>query len=249
MDNDLSDILNDWPYEPGKLNVRLVKGRDGRAHVQVRVDVGILQMHAEGRPDGTRPEGHESLLEAYEADLDEAAAEGDEADFTLTQEQCQALREEAAQYHQRYMAMLALERFEDVIRDTTRNLRVLDLCHEHAERDADRETLEQFRPLITMMRARALASLALADNEARAAVLAIDGGLDALRRHYEEHGQSHLFDDSNEVRMLRLMRDDLVPKLPVSQKSELKKRIEAAIQAENYELAAILRDELRMLAD
>lgn len=249
MSQDLSAILNDWPFEPGKLNVRLIQGDDGRPYVQVRLDVGVLQMHADGRPDGLRPDGYESILEQMEAEYDEAAMEGEQAEFKLTPDHCQALREEAAQYHQRYMAMLAVERFEEVIRDTTRNLRVLDFCHKHAERDADREMLEQFRPYITMMRARATASLHLADNEAKAAVLAIDAGIDAVRAHFDEHGQTDLFEQSSEVRLLRGMRDALIPKLPVSQKGELKKRIDAAIEAENYELAAILRDELRMLAE
>jgi protein-arginine kinase activator protein McsA len=38
-------------------------------------------------------------------------------------------------------------------------------------------------------------------------------------------------------------------KLPASQKSELRHRLEEAIRAENYELAAILRDELRNLKE
>ena len=38
------------------------------------------------------------------------------------------------------------------------------------------------------------------------------------------------------------MRDALVPKLPSSQRVELQERLQAAIDAENYELAAILRD-------
>ena len=51
----------------------------------------------------------------------------------------------------------------------------------------------------------------------------------------------------NEVQLLRGMREMLVPKLPTSQRSELEERLRAAIRAENYELAAILRDELRQL--
>ena len=43
------------------------------------------------------------------------------------------------------------------------------------------------------------------------------------------------------------MRDALVPQLLPAQRSELEARLRAAIVAENYELAAILRDELRML--
>jgi protein-arginine kinase activator protein McsA len=38
-----------------------------------------------------------------------------------------------------------------------------------------------------------------------------------------------------------------VPRLPPAQRAELEARLRAAIAAENYELAAILRDELRLL--
>ena len=45
------------------------------------------------------------------------------------------------------------------------------------------------------------------------------------------------------------MREMLVPKLPSSQRVELEERLQAALDDENYELAAILRDELRMMKD
>ena len=57
--------------------------------------------------------------------------------------------------------------------------------------------------------------------------------------------QNHLFLTREGAKL----RDALVPQLPVSQRSELEERIRAAIDAENYELAAILRDELRILDD
>ena len=50
-----------------------------------------------------------------------------------------------------------------------------------------------------------------------------------------------------EVVMLEGMRDVLQPKLPSSQRHELDRRLKAALEAENYELAAILRDEIRQL--
>jgi protein-arginine kinase activator protein McsA len=49
--------------------------------------------------------------------------------------------------------------------------------------------------------------------------------------------------------MLRSMKEALVPKLPISQKDELRQRLQRAIDTENYELAAILRDELKQLKD
>ncbi|MDQ7013435.1 MAG: UvrB/UvrC motif-containing protein [Planctomycetota bacterium] len=299
MNVDITELLQGWPFEPGKINVRLIESEDGEQKIQVRLDLGVLQMELDGRPDGQRPLDHDSLLEYFEARLDRAMrgetppedadhaeisdpadaensdpkpddnpgadtagfgpeepdgvfAQDDSAEettFTLSAEDCRALREEAVQYYHRYVALLVLEDFDRVIRDTTRNLRVLDICHEHAAHEDDRTILEQFRPYITMMRARALASQALADNETKAALHAIDEAIETLRGYFSSHDSGHLFDDSGEVQMLREMRDSLIPKLPVSQKSELRQRLQRAIEDENYELASILRDELKMLPD
>lgn len=267
--NDLSHILKNWPYESGQINVRLITGDDGEPKVQMRLDLGLLQMEAFGRPDGERPQGYESLLEYFESLADESSLIGpepldpetegavfetttddDEDDpFVLTTEDCRALREEAVQYYHRYISLLVLGDFMGVVRDTSRNLRVIEFCQAFAEEEEDREVLKQFRPYITMMRARALASQMLADDEPKAAMVAIDEGLAQLRRIYDDLGKSAAFEGSHEAQLLRGMRDELVKKLPSSQRTELKQRLEEAIRSENYELAAILRDELRMLKD
>ncbi|MEL7472170.1 MAG: UvrB/UvrC motif-containing protein [Planctomycetota bacterium] len=287
MDLDLTELLADWAYTPGQINVRLIQGQDGARKVQVRLDLGILQMNMEGRPDGLRPHSYPSLLDYHQARIDAQLADpaadlpgesdgeddidseiaGGEAEDTndddsdtsdtesgerpirLSEDECRALREEAAQYYHRYVALLVLEEFDAVVRDTTRNLRVLDLCNKHAANESDRNALEQFRPYIMMMRSRALASQALSDSEPKAAIAAIDDGLDGLRRYFAEAGEGEHFEESPEVQMLRGMREALVPKLPVSQGAELKERLKQAVDQENYELAAILRDELKMLRD
>lgn len=318
---DISGILGGWSYNPDQINARRIIADDGEERIQVRLDLGILQMHVTGRPDGSRPMGFESLLEYYEHRLDESEQEtrerretrdprpgaspeggsepegreapaedldeeegaeppdadaksdtensgeeeaagnesveskdGDSGDgrpakFELSSDDCQALREEAVQYYHRYVAMMALEDFYGVIRDTTRNLRVLDLCREHAADESDQEFLEQFRPYILMVRARALASQAISNNEPKAALHAIDEALDALKRHFDMGEEPNAFDMSGEVQMLRTMRDSLVPKLPVSPMAELRARLAKAIETENYELAAILRDELKQMKE
>jgi hypothetical protein len=252
MSADLTRLLEEWPYEPGTLNVRLITGDDGEPRIQVRISLGVLQMFVDGRPDGLRPNDCESLLEFHEARLDQNMADstdGENVRFSLSPDDCEELRDEAAMYYHRYIALLALEDYEGVVRDTTRNLRVLDLCAQHAENEGDRAALEQFRPYIMMVRARAMASQALKDNEPKAALHAIDDGLDALKQYFSDAGEPDLFDQSAEVQMLRGMREALVPKLPVSQKSELRARLAKALEQENYELAAILRDELRLLKE
>ncbi len=279
MNPDLTELLDSWKYEPGKINVRLIESGDGRSFVQVRLDLGILQMHLDGRPDGQRPQGFESYLEMVESWVEdaqraeppgefEAEFEGEESagegplqpprnnrsdpsdvPFRLTRDQCAILRDEAIQYYHRYLALLALEDYERVVRDTTRNLRVLDTLAQYAENEEDRQSVTHTKSHVTMMRARALASLAIRDNEPKAAVLAIEEGIEALRRHFVNIGHEELFERSSEVQVLQGMKQALTPKLPVSQKAELRKRLDEAVTQENYRLAAILRDEINAMPE
>lgn len=244
---DISALLRTWRFEPGQPNVRQIMGDDGEPRIQIRLDLGILQMFADGRPDGERPHGYESLLEYFEDAL-ESDEEGESPDREkLTEDDCSALRDEAVQYYHRYMALLVLEDFDGVVRDTTRNLRVFDLCKTHAESEEDQGALEQYRPYVMMIRARALASQLVKDGEPRAAASSIDSTLDQLRVIFTERGEADTFEKSAEVQMLRQMREQLSPKLPKSPRAELKERLEKAVAEENYELAAKLRDELKKL--
>jgi len=270
MTLDLTTLLREWPYEPGQVNVRLIDGDDSRPKIQMRLDLGVIQMEMSGRPDGAQPHGFDSLLEYYEQMVDEFGLnhesdseedEDDEFDLEddeigpgksrsfLTPEDCRQLREEAVQYYHRYVALLVLGEHDGVIRDTTRNLRVLELCKQFAQAEDDQNVLEQFRPYITMMQTRAYASLMVDAKEGKAALLVIDDGIDLIRNVYEKWGDADDLDQAPEIQLLRGMRDELVLKLPASQKNELRERLRIAVEQENYELAAILRDELRMLHD
>jgi hypothetical protein len=68
---DITPVLKGWDYEPGTINVRKINGVDGSAKLQMRVDLGLLQMEMSGRPDGVRPHGCESLLDYFERELNE----------------------------------------------------------------------------------------------------------------------------------------------------------------------------------
>ena len=255
MSQDISRILSEWPHEPGKLNVRIVEDAGGELWIQVRLDLGVLQMRIDGRPDAQRPNGCESYLEYFEQladelEVEDAAGLEDERPPTslgLSADDCRLIRDEATQYYHRYVALFMLEDFDGVVRDTTRNLRALDLMARHAAEEADRASMERFRPFVLFMRARAVAGQSLKDGEPKAAALALDEGLEALRDYFEGQGAPELFEQSAEVETLRGMKEALQPRLPVSQTAELRKRLEEAVEQENYELAAILRDELSLL--
>ena len=157
---DVRAVLDEWEFEPGTINVRKIQGDDGEPKIQMRPDLGLLQMELNGRPDGRRPFGCDSLLDYYETQLsDFKVKNGSDLGFILNDKDCQSLREEAVMYYHRYLSLFVLEEFGGVIRDTSRNLRVLDMCSQFAENEQDRLILEQYRPYITMMNTRAKASV------------------------------------------------------------------------------------------
>ncbi len=231
MHGDLTLILGEWVFDPERLNVRFLELEDDRTVIQVRVELGILQMERDGRPDGG-----EDRLEMVEARLLA------EPDLQIDAELAAALRTEAVQIHQRYVALLSLEAYELVVRDTTRNLRVFELCREKATEATDRGVLDQFRPQVLATRARAAALAALREDQVGEARRILDAAVADIRADLGEG-----VEEPAEIAMLEGMRDVLQPQLPSSERYELERRLQAALSAENYELAAILRDELRQL--
>src|SRR5256886_5517589 len=133
MSLDLNTILKAWPFEPGMLKVRKVTGVDGREKLQMRVDLGVLQMEMAGRPDGQRPHGCESLLNYHQNRAALAEAAGDE--YELSAEECSELQQEGIQYYHRYVSLFQLNDYAGVIRDTQRNLDLFAFVDKHSQRE------------------------------------------------------------------------------------------------------------------
>jgi hypothetical protein len=245
---DITPVLRGWDYEPGTINVRKVSGLDGMPKLQMRLDLGLLQMEMIGRPDGLRPHGCESLLDYFEGLLSEhKRRNGTELGFQLSSSQCQSLREEAVMYYNRYLSLFVLEEFPGVVRDTARNLRVLDLCGKFAAEEQDRLVLEQYRPYITMMNARANASIQFKDSQYKAALETVERGLADIKEFFALFGQEEAYGQSNEVRVLKRFAREIRAKLPVSPAVRLQRKLDRAIKNEEYEEAARLRDKLAAL--
>ena len=243
MSKDIGPILEGWPYEPGQITVRRIRGDDGRTRIQLRLDLGLLQMETSGRPDGQRPYGCESVLAYIEKRLERHRRrhQGDEG-FTVDEKHCELLRAEAVQYYYRYLSEFVLEDYEAVSRDTARNLRVLDLCAKYAEEESDRYIMEQYRPYILMMNARARASLALRDKRPRAAQRLVIRALERLREFFDRFGQEDLYGSSSEVAALEALLKEIQAHIPIDPVQRLEARLAKAVEEERYEEAARLRD-------
>ncbi len=147
-------------------------------------------------------------------------------------------------YYHRYLSLFVLEEFPGVVRDTARNLRVLDLCHKYAADEQDRLVLEQYRPYITMMNSRARASILFKENRHQDALAAVEEGLAEIKEFFARFGQEEAYAKSNEVRVLKRFARDIRKKLPVDPMQRLQRKLDRAVKDERYEEAARLRDKM-----
>jgi hypothetical protein len=244
MSLDISHILSGWPFKPGEVNVRRIKGDDGLEKIQLRLDLGILQMEITGRPDGTRPHGFESLLDYFRDELAKhRQVTGSTADFHLDSEDCEALRSESIMYYHRYLAMFVLGDYEAVAEDTKRNLELFDFCLTYAEQDQDRYYLEQYRPYVQMMYTRARARLAMERQSITEALGIVRAGIKDIQKTCEEFEQGEDV-AVTELAVLKALAREIESREQLDPVARLRKQLREAIEEERYEDAADIRDEL-----
>jgi hypothetical protein len=250
MDFDITRLLDNWEYQPGQVVVRRFKAKDGTEKIQLRVDLGLLQMNAQGRPDGKRPFGYLSLHEYYQARLYRylEANDGNEAGFALKAEDCSKLQLEALQYHHRYICLLQLEDYESVIRDAERNLAVFEFVAKYAASSELSWSLRQFQPQLLLILARARGSQALEKQDYPGAIELVEAGMDQIRAFYQEHGTPDSAEQSGEVSSLNKWLEEIRAKRPLSRRERLERALTDAVKSEDYERAAQVRDELRSLS-
>jgi hypothetical protein len=247
LSQDIHGILDGWEFEPEGLQVRIIVGADGNEKIQMRIDLGLIQMEMDGRPDGQRPDGFPALLDSYEAKARDAHAAG--ATFSLSTDDCALLMREGLQYYHRYLSAFHLERYDLVERDTERNLRLFSFVARHAARQRDKLDFEQYRPYVQMMHTRARATQALKKGEHRAALKRIDEGIKAIRKFLAEYQQQEKEEDCSELRFLVRWRREVERERPLGALERLEKQLELSVELEDYEQAARIRDQIRLLHD
>jgi UvrB/UvrC motif-containing protein len=245
MSLDLNTILKDWPHENGNVKVRKIAGLDGREKLQLRVDLGVLQMEMTGRPDGQRPHNCDSLLEYHRRRAARAAEKGE--DYELTPEECAELQQEGIQYYHRYLSLFQINDFAGVVRDTQRNLDLFTFVTEHTDRDELSWSLQQFRPYVLMMNTRAKASILLAQGKFGEAMSEIERGRDAIAEFFQHSNFPELVSKSSEIAFLDEWLEEVKAKRPLSKLEIMQREMETAIGKELYERAAELRDAIKLL--
>jgi hypothetical protein len=243
---DLNNLLDGWPHEPGQVRARKIRGNDGREKVQLRIDLGIIQMEMQGRPDGERPFGYESLLQYHQSRADATLTRG--GLYELSEGDLIALQQEAVQYYHRYVSLFQLQDYANVIRDTARNLALCDFVANHVHEEESKWAFEQFRPYIIMMNTRGRASIEIQGERIGEAISIIESGKRQIESFYRSINQPEWIETSSELAFLNEWLEAVREKMPLSPLELMERDLERAIADEAYERAAELRDAIQKLS-
>jgi hypothetical protein len=250
MRRDIDDAMSGWPYEPdsGEFQAREIRARDGRKVLQIRVELGMLQLETEGRPDGVRPHGFETYLDylRYRAAARGEAPGAKAPSWTMAAEQCEEADREFLQFYHRRVAWLALQRFDRALGDADHTLSLMDFVARHG-RDADYVARhEKFRSLVLFHRTHAAAMLALERMKPEEAIDAVRDGISRLQDHkekWDEVDTDQEMPTGTWLEQLAQLEDEIRSRFAVAK--TLREQLDEAVAHEDYERAARLRDQIK----
>jgi hypothetical protein len=234
---DIDHLLRTWAFEPGRPVVRRVAAADGRDVLQMRVDMGVLQLETTGRPDGEKPHGFATI---YDYLVSAAFEEG--PDFDLNEARRVEIDREFLQFYHRRICWLALQEYGHAAADAEHTLRLMDFTSANS---SDRQWAvmhEQYRPFVMFHHVQSRALAHLQASQPADAVATISRGLDDMAKLFAQHNAEEHFDEDLFVVKLREMQESI--KTQFSLGPSLAEQLAEAIAAEQYELAAKLRDKL-----
>jgi hypothetical protein len=244
MRRDIDDALAGWPYEPepGETLAREIRARDGRTVVQVRQELGMLQMEVEGRPDGLRPHGFRTYLDFLRH---RAASRGLGPAWSLSRDHWVEVDREFVQFYHRRMAWLALQKYDRMLMDADHTLALMDFLRRHCDDEEYVSSHERFRGLVLFHRTQAAAALALERRRPDQAVDAVREGAQRLAEHQraceEDFGAEDLPNEAL-LEQLRMLEREIRKNFEVGK--TLREQLDEAIADEDYERAAELRDQI-----
>lgn len=247
MSKDLTSLMSEWPYDPDQ-TMRIIVADDGRSVLQVRLPLGIEQYELVGRPDGTRPFEKESVVAELLDRLDHFRLEhGTDDGFQLSHDDCVMLQNEGILYYYRYLLLFQMNDFERVSKDTEHNLAVCRLLENYCEDGEDRNAVLQYKPYILRMNAMAKAMQSIHNHMKDAARAILESAIEEIENMSEIESPAFQFERIRSVNYLKSALKQVDEKAPKSPLTALEKELEAAVEEEDYERAAKLRDKIREL--
>jgi hypothetical protein len=243
MNEDITSILRNWEYDPDN-STRIIKADDGRDVLQVRQPLGIEQYEMEGRPDGRRPHGVESYLKWYQDRLESHKKKtGSEQGFRLSHDDLLKLQNEGIIYYYRYLMLFQMGDYSRTARDTSHNLKICELIEQYGEDSKGKKEILQYRPYILRVNAISNAMISLNQQLKSAAKDILESAIELIQNMPNIETPTFQFEKLRSLLSLRATLKEILGK-EISPLDELKAKLQEAVNDEEYETAAELRDKI-----
>ena len=251
MAEDIGQILQKWPYDPEN-SIRKIIDLDGIERIQVRVDQGafqgVLQMELDGRPDGKRPydcrfalDYRKGILQRHIADIET------DKGYSLSKKACQELFDESRRLYERYVFLLQIQDYDRVIRDTERNMAMFRFINRYAKHHEDKMNLEKWWPYVLRIHAVARVMIAAQDEDYDSALEIISDVKEKIDALEEVDAEEFRIEKKRSLQALDELAGELSGKRPLSTSEQLQMELDEAVEQEEFERAAQLRDKIRQL--
>jgi len=212
-------------------------------------------MTLDGRPDGTRPFDCESLLDHYHDQLRRA-----EPIPKLSDDDWEALDTEIMQYYHRRIGLLATASeahagdddacarscYGRAGRDAAHNLAIMDFIRDYADDEAYVAAHEHYRPFVLYHRTLADSQRKSLSDQPEEAVECVKDAITALQElpHSDDEQKEEAgYDVESSLRALKQLDRELRRRHGIDR--TLAEQLEDAIDREDFEQAAVLRDRIR----
>ena len=251
MPEDIGEILDSWPFD-GQNNVRKVVDATGAEKIQIRIEQGafqgILQMDLDGRPDGRRPYDQEFVLDHFQEKLaGHQSSDGAGEKFRLSRKDCREIFDESFKVYERYVFLLQVKDYKRVIRDTERNMEVFGFVKKHGAHREDRLHLERWWPYVLRIHCVARVLVEMQENNHDSALGIIREAENRIENLEEVDAEEFHTEKERSREALKELTQEVIEKKPLNRKETLQRALEEAVKQEEYEKAAVLRDQLKGL--
>ncbi len=247
MNQDISQLLQEWPYNPSS-NIRIIKINDVTEVLQVRKPLGIEQYDLDGRPDGKRPKDMDFVIDYFEEKLvQHRQAHGGDKAFALSHEDFLMLQEEAQYNYYRYVILFQIGDMDRTIRDTEQNLKICDFVASYCRNAEDRDQLLQYKPYIIRINAVARAMIAMKQGMTTLSREIVEAAVTEIKNLTEINNITFQFEKVRSLNYLKVTLSELDTDKSFSRLEALKLELEDAVKIENYEKAAEIRDRIKEL--
>jgi translation initiation factor 2 beta subunit (eIF-2beta)/eIF-5 len=254
---DLTDILNEW--DENDSGIRRVYGNDGIEKMQMKMSSpeghmkGIMQMNLEGRPDGIKPYGFDSLLQYYKHKFcTYCQTHGSEKGYKISPKEVDKLLAELNLYYHRCCFLNSMEptTTEDIkrmMRDGEFNFQILDFIEKYSEDENRKKYVMDLKPAFVMFAARNKIDhgikskdyeLALKGiSQGRKRILRLKGLLGEERQDYIQNGLKVLKNSENHIREFK----------PITRIEQLEGMLKKTKESGNLEGVKSIERDLEML--